>query len=178
MPAGLCGDGTVPAPKRTPSRPPLPCFEKGHKNRDYPFGRRAPRSKGLSCHPSASISAGCSEGLMLLLLIEDAAGGPSATDTYTSGHDINVCVRWETFHRNSKGAVPPPPGRSPCCRGSSATQALSDDLLRGTGTEHRSLACPLSGPITATRPPPPRGRSERGSQTRGGFRGEVTSRVP
>lgn len=107
MPAGLCGDGTVPAPKRTPSRPPLPCFEKGHKNRDYPFGRRAPRSKGLSCHPSASISAGCSEGLMLLLLIEDAAGGPSATDTYTSGHDINVCVRWETFHRNSKGAVPP-----------------------------------------------------------------------
>ena len=107
--------GALPAPKctlspRTSEWPSLPCFEKRHKNRESLFEQREPRSKAVSCLPWASISAGCREGRMLLILIEDAAGGPSVTDTYRSQDVTLTFVRLEVFLPNSKGDIPPPPG--------------------------------------------------------------------
>ena len=172
-PPGCAGTGTMPAPPPHRASPTLlsgPLYAALKKDLRTEMPRldnvRLPRSKDLACHPSASISTGCGEG-RTLLMPADAAGGPSTTDTYMSGR-LSTVGGLSSSQQVSHSS----PART--------VSALLGELCHpgprqsprpGTETKSRDWPARLSGPITATRPPPPSGRPERGAQTRGGVRG-------
>ena len=116
---------------------------------------------------------------MLLILIEDAAGGPSVTDTYRS-QDVTLTFArgWRSFFLTARETFLPhqdgPAGPRELRHPDPQRLTFSGAQRRKTGTWP---AC-SSGSITATHPPPPSGRSERRAQLRGGVRGEGNSRVP